>query len=214
MIVRVLTVLAVASLAAGQTVAVPPHDGDQAITIGIFPFADATASGNRTAGTDVGRTMASELVHATTLVPRMLAADGAARTDDLDGEKAVAIGREQKVDLVFVGTVLDARTQESSRSGWIPSIKGQSGSVSVRRIKATVTLQGELYDVATGQRLFSARVIGNDSNSTLGGTAYTRFGAWGNDAYRNFLDSPLGKALQAAIADMTRKVAAARSPER
>lgn len=201
-----LIMLGIASLATGQSPAV----GDKAIKVGIFPFADATASGNRSVGADVGRTMASEITHSTTLMPRMLAADGSIKAEDLDGEKAVAIGREQKVDQVFVGTVLEARTEESNKSGWIPSIKGQSGSVSVHRVKATVTLQGELYDVASGKRLFSVRVTGNDSNNALGGTAFTTFGAWGNDNYRAFLDSPLGKALQAALADMTKKVAAAR----
>ena len=205
-----LLLIMLGPLAAGQTPASPPPVGDKAIKVGIFPFADATASGNRSVGADVGRTMASEVTHSTTLIPRMLAADGSVRAEDLDGEKAIAIGREQKVDLVFVGTVLEARTQESNKSGWIPSIKGQSANVSVRRVKATVTLQGELYDVASGKRIFSVRVTGNDSNNALGGTAYTTFGAWGNDNYRAFLDSPLGKALQAALADMTKKVAAAR----
>ncbi len=197
--------LGFASLAAGQS----PAGAEKAIKVGIFPFADATASGNRSVGADVGRTMASEVTHATTLIPRMLAVDGSTRVDDLDGEKAVAIGREQKVDLVFVGTVLEATTQESNKSGWIPSIKGQSANVSVRRVKGTVTLQGELYDVANGKRLFSARVTGTETNNAVGGNAYTTFGAWGNDNYRAFLDSPLGKALQAALTDMTKKVAAA-----
>jgi hypothetical protein len=201
-----LIMLGIASLAAGQS----PAAGDKAIKVGIFPFADATASGNRSVGADVGRTMASEITHSTTLMPRMLAADGSIKAEDLDGEKAVAIGREQKVDQVFVGTVLEARTEESNKSGWIPSIKGQSANVSVRRVKATVTLQGELYDVASGKRIFSVRVTGNDSNNAVGGTAFTTFGSWGNDNYRAFLDSPLGKALQTALADMTKKVAAAR----
>jgi hypothetical protein len=205
-----LLMLGVASLAAGQTAASSAAAGDRALKVGIFPFADATASGNRSVGGDVGRTMASEVTHSTTLIPRMLAADGSIKAEDMDGEKAVAIGREQKVDLVFVGTVLEAKTQESNKSGWIPSIKGQSGSVTVHRVKATVTLQGELYEVANGKRIFSVRVTGNDSNNALGGTAYTTFGAWGNDSYRTFLDSPLGKALQAALVDMTKKVASAR----
>jgi hypothetical protein len=205
-----LIMLGAASLAAGQTPASPPAVGDKAIKVGIFPFADATASGNRSVGADVGRTMASEVTHSTTLIPRMLAVDGSIKAEDLDGEKAVAIGREQKVDQVFVGTVLEARTEESNKGGWIPSIKGQSANVSVRRVKATVTLQGELYDVASGKRIFSVRVTGNDSNNAVGGTAFTTFGAWGNDNYRAFLDSPLGKALQTALADMTKKVAAAR----
>jgi hypothetical protein len=208
--IPILVMLGVASLAGGQTPASPPGVSDKAIKVGIFPFADATASGNRRVGADVGRTLASEVTHSTTLMPRMLGADGSINPDDLDGERAVAIGREQKVDLVFVGTVLEARTEESNKSGWIPSIKGQSGSVSVHRVKATVTLQGELYDIASGKRVFSVRVTGNDSSNAVGGTAYTTFGAWGNDSYRTFLDSPLGKALQAALVDMTKKVASAR----
>lgn len=214
--VLIVIMLAAVSLTAGQTGASPPPAaGDRPIIkVGIFPFGDATASGNRSAGMDVGRTMMSELTHSTTLVPRMLAADASAKAEDLDGEKAVALGREQHVDLVFMGTVLEAKTQESNRSGWIPSIKGQSANVSIRRVKATVTLQGELYDVASGQRIFSVRVTGNDSNNAFGGTAYTTFGSWGNDTYRAFLDSPLGKALQSALADMAKKVAAARLPAR
>jgi hypothetical protein len=204
-----LAMLGVAGMASAQT-QTAPRDTGNSVKVGILPFADATGSGNRGVGADVGRTMASEITHSTSLIPRMLAADGSIKAEDLDGEKALAIGREQKVDLVFVGTVLEARTQESNKSGWIPSIKGQSGSVSVHRVKATVTLQGELYEVASGKRIFSVRVTGNDSNNALGGTAYTTFGAWGNDNYRTFLDSPLGKALQAALVDLTKKVAAAR----
>ncbi|MCU1383195.1 MAG: hypothetical protein JWL71_1892 [Acidobacteria bacterium] len=213
---RLLTLAAVAlcglaGLAAGQSQTIRQPDPSSALKVGILPFADATASGNRAAGTDVGRTMLSEMVHSTNLQPRMLASD---KADALDAEKAIALGKEQHVDLVFMGTVLEAKAEESNKSGWIPSIKGQSGNLTVRRMKATVTLQGELYNVATGQRLFSERVTVNNSNNALGGTAYTTFGAWGNDSYRNFLDSPLGKALQSAIAEMTKKVAAARPAPR
>jgi hypothetical protein len=124
----------------------------------------------------------------------------------------VAVGREQRVDLVFVGTVLEAKTDDTSKRAWLPSIKGQSADVTIRRVKAKIVLQGDLYDVATGARLFSERVTGNDSNNAFRGTAYTTFGSWGNDAYSAFLDSPLGKALQLAVVDMAKKVAAARLP--
>jgi hypothetical protein len=207
-----LVVLGIASLAGAQaTSATKSGDVGHAIKLGILPFSDATASGNRTAGADVGRTMLSEVVNSTNLQPRMLASD---KADELDGEKAIALGREQHVDLVFMGTVLEAKTEDSNKSGWLPSIKGQSGNITVRRVKATVTLQGELYDVANGRRIFSVRVTGNNSNNKVGGTAYTTYGAWGNDGYQNFLESPLGKALQTAIADMTKKVAAARTDAR
>jgi hypothetical protein len=94
----------------------------------------------------------------------------------------------------------------------MPSIGGQSASVNVHHVKSTVTLQGDLYDVASGKMIFSDRVTGTDANSKVGTTAYTQFGSWGNDSYGAFLDSPLGKALQKALADMTKKVAAAKVP--
>ena len=177
--------------------------------LGILPFAYATASGNRTAGADVARTLMAEVVHSTDVQPRMLVLEGAVKADAVDGETAISLGRAQHVDRVFMGTVLEAKSEESNKGGWIPSIKGQSANVNLRRVKATVTLQGELYDVATGRRLFSVRVSGHDSNTAVGGTTYTTFGSWGSDSYRNFLDSPLGKALQMALVDMTKKIAAA-----
>lgn len=205
-----LAMLGVAGLASGQTKTTPGADAGSTIKVGIVPFADATASGNRAAGADISRTMQAEMVHSTNLVPRVLALGGSATAEDLDADKAIALGRAQHVDLVFVGTVLEARSEESNKSGWIPAIKGQSGNVHIRRIKATVTLQGELYDVAGAQRIFSVRTTGNETNNAVGGTVNSRFGSWGNDSYGAFLESPLGKALQAALADMTKKVAAAR----
>jgi hypothetical protein len=175
-------------------------------TVGIAPFTDATASGNRSIGADVARTLQAELVHATSLVPRVLE-DVAA---PVDAEKVIAAGRGQRVDLVFVGTVLEAKTEQSNKRGWLPSIKGQSASLDVHHQKATVILQGELYDIASGERLFSTRVTGNDSSNAIGGSAYTTLGSFGNDSYQSFLESPLGKALRNAVADMTRRIAAVR----
>ena len=210
-----LALLGAPGLAAAQASSTPGSgERDHAIKLGILPFADATASGNRTAGTDVGRTLLSEVLHSTNMQPQMLAPDGAAKPGEMDPEKAIALGREQHVDLVFMGTVLEAKTAESNKSGWIPSIKGQQANLNVHHVKATVTLQGDLYDVANGQRIFSDRVVGNSSNNSLGGSAYTTFGSWGNDNYRSFLDSPLGKALQTAIADLTKKISAARPDKR
>jgi hypothetical protein len=188
----------------------PPQSAADSVSIrlGILPFADATASGNRTAGADVARTLMAEVVHATDMQPRMLVLEGAVRADILDADTAISLGRAQHVNRVFMGTVLEAKSEESNKGGWIPSIKGQSANVNLRRVKATVTLQGELYDVASGRRLFSERVSGNDSNTAVGGTTYTTFGSWGSDSYRNFLESPLGKALQMALVNMTKKIAA------
>lgn len=181
-----------------------------ALKIGIVPFADATASGNRAIGADIARTLQAELVHSTTLLPRVL--ESGAASGEMDAEKALALARAQHLDLVFVGTVLEARTEQSNKRGWLPSIKGQSASLDVHHLKATVVLQGEFYDLSNGERLFSTRVTGNNASNSVGGTAYTSFGSFGNESYAAFLDSPLGRALQAAVADMTRKIAAARPP--
>src|SRR5689334_11347129 len=89
-----------------------------AMKVGILPFADATASGNMAVGSNVARTMQAEIVHSTSLVPRVLTLEGSTRADDLDGEKAVEIGRHQKVDVVFFGTVLEAKSDESSKGGF------------------------------------------------------------------------------------------------
>lgn len=207
-----LTMFGAAAVPAVQTMKAAQSGSAPAVKVGILPFVDATGSGNRSVGADVGRTMQAEMVHATNLLPRVLTLDGTSRAEELDGEKAVEIGRSQKVDVVFLGTVLDARSDESNRNAWLPSIKGQSGNVQVRSIKATVALQGELYSVASGKLLASWRVVGKHSDNKFGGTAYTTFGSWGNDGYSAFLSSPLGKALQAAIADMVKKVAAERLP--
>jgi hypothetical protein len=198
-------------MAAGAAAQSAPA-GEQAGTglkLGIVPFADATASGNKAAGADVARTMLSEVVHSTALQARLLTDDETAKSAEMDPEKAIALGRTQHLDLIFVGTVLDAHSQESNKTGWIPAVRGQSGSVTVHRLKATVVLQGELYDVATGRRIFSTRVTGTDTNNAVGGTAFTKFGAWGNESYRGFLESPMGQALQKAIADLTKQVASA-----
>jgi len=186
-----------------------PLKSDQ-VTIGVLPFVDATASGTPRVGVDVGRILVSELVRSTTLIPRLLGT-GAMAIDELNAEKAVTIGREQNVDLVFMGTILGATTEESTNSGWIPSIKGQSANVRLRRVKATVTVQGELYEVATGARVFSAKTTGEKSNNAVAGTAYTKFGTWANDDSRAFLASPLGQALETAVAEMTKKLASTRS---
>jgi hypothetical protein len=179
-----------------------------ALKVGIVPFTDATSSGNRSIGADVARTLQAEMSHSTSLLPRLLEDGGSSGA--VDAARAVERGRASHVDLVFVGTVLEAKAEQSNKHGWLPSIKGQSASVDVHHVKATVVLQGELYDVATGERLFSTRVTGSDSSNAVGGTASTSLGSFGNDSYQSFLESPLGKALRSAVADMTNRIAAKR----
>lgn len=199
-----LSVLAMAGLVAGHRSA--------PLTLGILPFRDATASGNSAVGPAVGLTMHDQVAHATAMEARVLAVDPAVRIEDLDRARAVAIGRQQKVDVVFVGTVLEARVDESTKSGWLPRIRGTALNVGVRSVTAKVTLQGELYDVASGEPIASLRSTGKETNNKFAGTAWTSLGAWDMGSTQAFLNSPLGKALQSAIADMVQKVVAAPLP--
>ena len=105
-------------------------------------FRDATASGNREVGPAVSLTMHDEAAHSTALEARVLSLDPTVRVDEMDKTRAVASGRRQKVDVVFVGTVLEAKVDEAHKSGWLPRIRGMSVNVSVRSVTANVALQG------------------------------------------------------------------------
>lgn len=195
---------------AGLDARLPQATPSKPIKVGLLPFMDATASGNRDVGPAVSRTVQAEMVHSTNLLPRVITLERPSDVDSLDGEKAVELGKKNGVDVVVLGTVLEAKAEESNKGGWIPRVAGQSGSINIRSIKARVTLQAEVYSVATGAKLNSLRITGNHSDNKFGGTAWTSLGSWSSGNYGVFLESPLGKALQQAIADMVKKIAATR----
>jgi hypothetical protein len=188
-----LMIVAVAETAAAQTT-----------TVGILPFADESASGSRTAATSISRMLQTELNTRATSKSRVI--NASVHQDEVDAGKAVAIGREQNVDLVFVGTVREADARESTKSGWLPRIQGQTANLRLRSIKATVKLSGVLYDVATGREVARLRAEGTDTDNKFSGTLWSSIGAWdaGNDAA--FRDSPLGKAVQEAVEELAANV--------
>jgi len=62
-------------------------------------------------------------------------------------------GRAQGVDVVVIGTVLEATSEQSSKSANLPSFGGISIGGNKVSIKATVTLQADLYNTSNGQKL-------------------------------------------------------------
>jgi hypothetical protein len=185
------------------------HEGSQAtIKIGVLPFADATGTSNGNISNGIGRLVQSQITHAyPNLIARVLTLNGSIAVENLDDEKAVELGKAAHVDVVLLGTVLDAKSQESSKGGWLPSVMGQSGSVHLRSIKATVILQADLYRVSTGERITSLRVNGNHTDNKFQGTAYTSLGSWDGGSNGVFMDSPLGKALQDVVEKLVKEVA-------
>ena len=192
-------------VASTWTIGRAQKSGTEPTKVGILPFLDASGQMSSNTAAAIGRLVQAEMSHsATNLNGKVLTLDPPAKLEDLDGERAVALGKAAKVDVVMLGTVIEAKSEESNKSGWLPPIAGQSVGVNVRSVKASVTLQGDLYRIDTGERAASLRVPGSHSDNKFGGAVYTSLGSWdGNSSV--FLDSPLGKALQQAIEGLVKK---------
>jgi hypothetical protein len=193
--------------ALGQDVASSSDDAQSEapqVRVGVLPFVDASGASGVEAGVVLGRLVQAEIVHSTNLMGRVLTPEGV-RPEDIDVEKAAEIGRQSHVDVVLIGTVLEARSEYSNKGGYTPRVFGQSVGGSIRSTKANVMLQGDLVDVATGKRLASLRVKGDHSDTKVGTTVYTDLGSISSDDSA-FMDSPLGQALQEAVADLVKRI--------
>ena len=189
--------LAIPVLVAGQA---------QPVKIGILPFLDASGAMRGDTAAALSRLVQAEMSHsAPTLSAKVLTLDASTKLESLDQEKAVEIAKAAGVDVVLLGTVLEAKSSESTKGGWLPPIAGQSANVQVRSVKANVMLQGDLYRIADSGKVASLRVPGSHSDNKFGGGVYTNLGAW--DGHSSvFLDSPLGKALQEAVTGLVKKI--------
>jgi Curli production assembly/transport component CsgG len=195
--VCVLAIVLAATAARGQ-------DDPPQVKVGVLPFVDATGSGGVESGATIGRLVQAEIVHSTELLGRVLKADGTT-PEDIDVAAAAEIGRSRSVDLVLIGTVLDASSSSSRKGANTGRIFGQSVGADVQRAKATVELQGDIVKVATGRRIASLRVKGEDSDTRVGATAWTNLGSISSDSSA-WMESPLGRALQKAVAELVRRL--------
>lgn len=173
--------------------------------IGVLPFVDNTGSGGEDTGVHMGRAVQAELAHSSDLVGRVLKLDEGTNAEDVDAEKAVEIGRARKVDVVLVGTVLEANSEESEKSASAPNVFGQQIGASARSIKALVTLQGDLYNVADGKKIDSIRVTGRASDTKASAYVSTSLGDITSGG-SSFESSPIGKALHNAVAELVKKI--------
>jgi len=175
--------------------------------VGVLPFVDNTGSGGQEMGTALSRAVQAEIAHSSDLVGRVLKLEEGTNPEDVDGEKAVEIARARKVDTVLIGTVLEANSEESEKSARTPSIFGQSVGGRARSVKATVTLQGDLYNVATGKKIESIRVTGKASDTKVGADVSTTLGDLSSGG-ASFQNSPIGKALHNAVSDLVKRLTA------
>ena len=173
--------------------------------IGVLPFADNTgANGGEVAGS-VSRAVQAEIVHSTQLQGRVLTLDPGLNPNNLDSDKALAMGRAQNVDVVIIGTVLEANSEQSNSSTRTPSIGGFSLGGNKQSVKATVTLQADLFSTATGQKIDSIRQTGAASQTKIGADADTSLGGL-NTGGANFDNSAMGKAFHSAVTDLVKKI--------
>jgi hypothetical protein len=180
--------------------------------VAIFPLADGSGGSNRAAGVAASQTLIDELATGSRLV-------GVTVTDSLgaaiDQEHAIAVGKARGTPFVFVGTVLVATSRESSRGGWLPKIKGQTVHLTVRSIEAKTELQGVLYDVATGERVFTTTTRGSHKDNSYAGRVWSSWGSWDVGDHAAFLASPMGQAFLKASREMVKQIdraAASRTP--
>ena len=174
--------------------------------VGVIPFVDNTGTGSSETGAEIGRAVQAELAHSTDLEGRVLKLDDGVNAEDVDEEKALEMGRAHKVDVVMVGTVVEATTDSSDQSMSGPSIFGQSVGGSKHSEKSVVTLQGDLFSTTTGKKIESIRVTGKNSSNKIGANASTTLGNIGSNG-SDFDNSTLGKAFHDAVGQLVKKVA-------
>ena len=149
---RIMVVLIFAGAATALLPAVVVRiaaQGNSNYKIGVLPFVDNTGSGGQDLATALARAVQAEIAHSTQLQGRSIALDNGVTPASLDANKAVQIGQSQNVDVVMLGMVIEATSQQSSKGINGPSLGGFHVGGSAQEVKAVVTLQGDLYDVTT-----------------------------------------------------------------
>lgn len=175
--------------------------------VGVFPLIDGTGGNNRSAGVAASQVLIDELATGSRLVGVTITDSSGAST--IDQERAIALGKERGMPFVLVTTVIEASSKESNRSGWLPRIKGQTVHLTVRSIEARAVLQGALYDVARGERLFTRTTQGTHKDKSYAGRVWSSWGAWDVGDHSAFLASPMGKAFVEASREMVKQIAQA-----
>ncbi|HEY1805497.1 MAG TPA: OmpA family protein [Terracidiphilus sp.] len=175
------------------------------IKVGVLPFADNTGSNSADVAAGVSRAVQAEIAHSTKLMGVVLTLDSGVDPNGLTQDQAIAAGRARGVDVVLVGTIVEADTQQSSSSANLPSFGGISLGGNKQTTKATVTLQADLYNTSSGQKIDTISGTGNASQSKVGSDVSTGLGDISTGG-ANFDNSATGKAFHSAVSDLVKKM--------
>jgi hypothetical protein len=196
------------TLVLSLTLMVPPVLAQDATTlrVAVVPWVDATGTGSRGSNVAVSQVLIDELAAGSRLIGVLVDPGAGAADGTVDQARAIALGKAQGTDLVFVGSVVEADSRESSRGGWLPKIKGSQVHLTVRSIEARMALQGALYDVSTGSRLLSVSARGSHKDRAYNGRVWSSWGSWDVGDHGAFMASPLGRAFLAATKDLVKQL--------
>jgi curli biogenesis system outer membrane secretion channel CsgG len=167
--------------------------------IGVLPFEDASGVGP-TFGEQVAKFIRSELLKNKKYMPKFIqyqAREGESATVDVD--KAIELGKNNNVDFVVIGTILEAEANSSSSGVGGISVLGQSLGSSLRTVSATITIQGDLISVSQGKLIESFRTDGSETDHSVGADVSTEWGSVNTDQENGKGDSPNAKALREAV---------------
>ena len=82
---------------------------------------------------------------------------------------------------------------------------GKSVGSSLRTVKATITLQGELVSVKQGKQIGTFRVTGSKTDRSVGGEVSTEWASLGSEASVDS-SAPTLKALRDAVERLVKEV--------
>src|SRR5687768_1902767 len=170
-------------------------------TIGIVPFDVSTVEG--TGGADAGRVLGTlvrvEMLKNKQIRPQVIELPTGVRPP-LTPQRAAEIGKTAGVDLMLLGTVLEASSSRNNNRASTPRLGGVIGSTvggSVTRTTAKISLHAELVDSATGRSVETFEVEGSNTDTGVGADLWSTLGNFnlGDDGWQK---TPMGKALREA----------------
>lgn len=173
--------------------------------VGVLPFEDAANAGPEL-GEQVAKFIRSELLKNKKFLPKFIQhKPGEGESTSIDIEKAVELGKKNGVEYVLIGTILEAEATSSSTGLGNISVLNQSVGSSLRSVTATITIQGDLISVSTGQLIDSYRADGRKTDRTVGADVSTEWGTL-NMAGDAAAKTPNAQALREAVEDLVKQL--------
>jgi curli biogenesis system outer membrane secretion channel CsgG len=127
----------------------------------------------------------------------------------LTPQRAAELGKSAGVDLILLGTVLEAsssRNNNRASTSRLGGIIGSSVGGSVTRTTAKISLHAELVESATGRSVDTFEVEASNPDTGVGADLWSTLGNFnlGDDGWQK---TPMGKALREAAQKLTTEVA-------